>query len=365
MEIKKGCGHNSYLRIILTSCIALSVLSCISLPPQDDSVEFSRLVEFIRLEDKNEPLYAFNDFEEKFDRECHEASLDYLNQNSNIVEKIKSDLNSDKLKWKMLSLKRRLVFVPESRKEYAELYRDYCQAVIDFILTETKLNNPYLGILTLDRDVPEIPNIDNGVTVFLVHNLAKEYIGTYSFFNETQKKKVKLSLSGKVFTGEIGSFSSTLHMKNDGRLEFVHNRFTIWQNSANSTFNTLILPIEETLHITLRPYTEAAIEAQVEAVGAKTSQAIRDIAAQWITVEEAVAGGLTHYYFPRVAEKFFQDYELSEMNRSLDQKVRLQKYKYLKKGIRIVDELGSEAVLKIYRSDPKKFRELLVANDRV
>ena len=328
-------------------------------------MEYSRLVEFIRLEDKNEPLYAFNDFEEKFDRECHEASLDYLNQNPGLVEKIKSDLHSDKLKWKMLSLKRRLLFVPESRKEYAELYRDYCQAVIDFILSETKLNNPYLGILTLERDVPELPNSNDGVTVFLVHNLAKEYIGTYSFFNETRKKKVDLSLSGTVFTGEIGSFSSMLHLKKDGRLEFVHNRFTIWQNSANSTYNTLILPIEETLHITLRPYTEAAIEAQVDAVGAKTSRAVRDIAAQWMAVEEAVAGGLAHYYFPRVADKFFQNFQLSEMDRSLEQKMRLQKYKYLKKGIRIVDKLGSEAVLEIYRSDPENFRELLVAGDKV
>jgi len=365
VEIKKVYGHHSYLQIILTSCIFLSVLSCLSFPQPDESVEYSRLVEFIRLEDKNEPLYAFNDFEEKFDRECHEASLDYLNRNPGLVEKIKSDLNSDTLKWKMLSLKRRLVYVPEDRKKYAELYRDYCRAVIDFILAETKLDNPYLDILNLERDVPEIPNSADGVTVFLVHNLAKEYIGTYSFFNETRKKKVNLALSGKVFTGEIGSFSSMLHLKKDGQLEFVHNRFTIWQNSANSTYNTLILPIEETLHITLRPYTEAAIEAQVDQAGAKTSQAIRDIVAQWIAVEEAVAGGLTHYYFPRVTGKFFQNFELSEINRALEQKMQLQKYKYLKKGIRIVDRLGSERVLKIYRNDPKKFRELLLADDQV
>lgn len=365
MEIRKVYRRNSYLQIILASYLILSVSSCISFPQYDDSVEYSRLIELIRLEDKNEPLYAFNDFEEKFDRECHEASLDYLNQNPNILEKIKSDLDSDKLKWEMVSLKKRLVFVPENRKEYAELYRNYCRAVIDFILTETKLNNPYLAILTLDRDVPEIPDVSDGITVFLVHNLAKEYIGTYSFFNENQKKKVDLSLSGKVFTGEIGSFSSMLHIKMDGRLEFVRNHFTIWQNSANSTYNTLILPIEETLHITLRPYTEAAIEAQVDQAGAKTLQAVRNIVAQWIAVEEAVAGGLAYYYFPRVADKFFQNYELSEMSRSLNQKERLQKYKYLRKGIRIIDKLGSETVLKIYRSDPKRFRELLVTNGKV
>jgi len=365
LEIRKFYRHHSFLQIILIPYIILSVFSCLSGPQRYDYAEYSRLTEFIRLEDKEEPLYVFNDFEEKFDRECHEATLDYLNQNPELLKKIKSDLDSDKLKWKMVSLKKRFVFVPESRQEYADLYRDYCRAVIDFILTETKLNNPYIDIRNLDRDVPEIPANSSGVTVFLVHNLAKEYIGTYSFFNETQKKKVNLSLSGKVFTGEIGSFSSLLHIKTDGRLEFVHNPFTIWQNSATSAFNTLILPIEETLHITLRPYTEAAIEAQVNQAGAKTSQAVRDIAAQWIAVEEAVAGGLTHYYFPRVADKFLQNFELSEMNRSLEQKLRLQKYRYLEKGIRIVDKLGSEKVLKIYRNDPKRFKELLVANGKV
>jgi len=317
----------------------------------------------MRLEDKSRPLYAFNDFEEKFDRECHEASLDYLNQNPGIIEKIKSDLDSDTLKWKMVSLKRRLLFVPENRREYADLYRNYCRAVVDFILSETKLSNPYRGILTLDHDIPEIPDVRNGVTVFLVHNLAKEYIGTYSFFTENQQKKVDLSLSGTVFTGEIGSYSSMLHLKSNGRLEFVHNRFTIWQNSAHSAFNSLILPIEETLHISLRPYTEAAIAAQADRVGAKTLPAARKIVANWIAVEEAVAGGLAHHYFPRVADKFLQNFELSEMRRSLNQKMRLQKYKYLKKGIRIIDKLGSEMVLRIYRNNPKRIRELLVAND--
>ena len=319
----------------------------------------------MQLEDKSRPLYAFNDFEEKFDRECHEASLDYLNQNPDIIEKIKSDLDSDTLKWEMVSLKRRLLFVPESRREYADLYRDYCRAVIDFILSETKLSNPYRGILTLDHDFPEIPDVSKGVTVFLVHNLAKEYIGTYSFFTENQNKKVDLSLSGTVFTGEVGSYSSTLHLKKNGRLEFVRNGFTIWQNSAHWAFNSLILPIEETLHISLRPCTEADIAAQVDRVRAKTLPAARKIVANWMAVEEAVASGLAYYYFPQVAHKFLQNYKLSEMRHALNQKVHLQKYRYLKKGIRVIDKLGAGTVLQIYRNNPKRFKELLVAKDAV
>ena len=365
MEIRKPFGHHLALGAILIFSAVLITSSCQSFSRPDNSDEYSRLLELIRLEDKNEPLYAFNEFEEKFDIECHEASLDYLNQNPDIIEKIKSDLDSNKLKWKMVSLKRRLLFVPEKRRQYAELYRNYCRAVIDFILTETKLNNPYLDIRILERDNPEISDVGNGVTVFLVHNLAKEYIGTYSFFTENRKKKVNLSLSGTVFTGEIGSFSSMLYIKKNGRPEFVHNRFTIWQNSANLAFNALILPIEETLHIILRPYTEAAIETQLDRTGENTLQAVRKIVANWMAVEEAIAGGLAHYYFPRVADKFFQNFERAEMNRSLSQKGHLQKYRFLKKGIRIIDKLGTEAVLRIYRSNPGRFRELLVSTDSV
>ena len=365
MEFRKPFGHHLLLRIIFLFCIILSASACKSFPEQDDSEDYSRLLELMRLEDKNGPLYAFNDFEEKFDRECHEASLDYLNQNPAIIEKIKSDLDSDLLKWEMVSLKRRYLFVPEKRRQYAELYRNYCRTVINFILSETRLNNPYLDILTLEEGIPEISDAGDGVTVFLVHNLAKEYIGTYSFFAENQKKKVDLSLSGKDFTGEIGSFSSTLRIKTNGRIGFVRNRFTIWQNSATLAFNSLALPIEETLHIILRPYTETAIEAKLDQIGARSLKTARKIVAHWIAVEEAVAGGLAHYDFPRVADKYFQNFELSEMNRALRQKGHLQKYKFLEKAIRIIEELGSEAVLQIYRDNPKRFRELLVANDNL
>jgi len=365
LEFRKAFDHTSFLQTLLISCTILGVSACLSFPQQGNSKEYSRLLELMQLEDKSGPLYAFNDFEEKFDRECHDASLDYLNQNPGIIEKIKSDLESDTLKWKMVSLKRRLLFVPENRRQYADLYRNYCRAVIDFILSETQLSNPYRGIMTLGHEFPEIPDDSNGVTVFLVHNLAKEYIETYSFFTENQKKKVDLSLSGTIFTGEIGSYSSMLQLKKNGRLEFVRNRFSIWQNSAHSAFNSLILPIEETLHISLRPYTEAAISAQADRAGAKTLQAARKIAAIWIAVEEAAAGGLAHYYFPQVADKFLQNFKLSEMRRSLNQKVRLHKYRYLKKGIRIIEKRGSEKVLQIYRNNPKGFRELLVTNDMV
>jgi hypothetical protein len=48
----------------------------------------------------------------------------------------------------------------------------------------------------LDYNKPEIPQ-QNGVAVFLVHNLAREYVGTYAFFNENHQKEVKIALRGR------------------------------------------------------------------------------------------------------------------------------------------------------------------------
>ena len=59
------------------------------------------------------------------------------------------DLGGGSLRWKLDNFKQRLVFVPETREEYAALYKKYCIGVIDIILNETRLENPYTQIKTL------------------------------------------------------------------------------------------------------------------------------------------------------------------------------------------------------------------------
>ena len=55
-----------------------------------------------------------------------------------------------------------------------------------------------------------------------------------------------------------------LEIKKDGTIEFERNNYTIWQNSAQLPYNALIVPIEETLHIALRPHTEKAIQDELK-----------------------------------------------------------------------------------------------------
>jgi hypothetical protein len=328
------------------------------------TADYSRLLELIRLEDRYQPLVAFSDFEKKFDSECHRASLGYFNENPQMLEKIKADLGGPKLNWKLDSLEKRLVFVPEDRKDYAALYRNYCRDAIDFVLNQTKRDNPYADLITLQCEKPQIRQQD-GIVVYLVHNLAKEYVETYSFFTETLKKKVKISLNGTVFIGEIGSYTSTLEIGDGGKVTFDHNTYTIWQDSAESPADALIVPIEETLHILLRPATERAIKDQINRDHIKTISEVKQIVARWIEVEEAVVGGLVYDFFPRIAARYLKNFELADLAAAVESRSHSQRYQHLKCGIQLVDEMGSASAMDLYMQNPYDFKTLLLSNHPV
>ncbi|MGD9279541.1 MAG: hypothetical protein PVF60_01545, partial [Desulfobacterales bacterium] len=150
--------------------------------------DYVRLLEFIQLDDQLQPLYVFNDFAEDFDGAGHQATRQYFKEHPGLLQRIKDKLEGGKLRWKLRKMKHRLLFVPEKRTEYAALYKDYCLNVIHSILDRTGLDNPYDSIQTLKHSKPVRHEKNEGVTVYIVHNLAKEYIGTYIFSNQTDKK---------------------------------------------------------------------------------------------------------------------------------------------------------------------------------
>jgi hypothetical protein len=99
--------------------------------------DYSRLIDLILLDDQQQPLYVFNDFEEEFDTASHRATRQYFKENPGLIQRIKDKLKGGKLRWKLKNLKHRLLFVPENRTEYATLYKDYCLDVIRAILDKT------------------------------------------------------------------------------------------------------------------------------------------------------------------------------------------------------------------------------------
>ena len=176
--------------------------------------DYSRLVELIKIEDKQKPLYVFHDFEDDFDAEVHRAALDHFNRHPDLIQDIKADLGATSVRWRLADLEYRVSFVPEKRAEYAALYENYCHDVINDLLVMTNLDNPFEDIRTLRAEKPDISE-GQGVSAFLVHNLAKEFSGTYIFFNQKQKK-VKIQLEGTVYSTEVGFYSTDLYIRDDG-----------------------------------------------------------------------------------------------------------------------------------------------------
>ena len=320
--------------------------------------DYSRLIELIRLEDREGPFYVFNAFAPEPENACLKATLEYFKEHQPLVNKIRADLHTSSMRWELKNLKHRLLFVPETRYEFAELYERYCSDVLSFIFEKTSMQNPYKNISTLNSEPPDLSN-RNGITACLVHNLAREYNVTCIFFS-LPNNKVKIKLNGKILIGEVGSYTTDIYLRDDGSLEFVRNNYTIWQNSAKNPYAALMTPVEETLHILLREYTENMIKDEILRNSVTSINDVKPIAEGWLAIEEAVVGGIVTKLLPYFLEKYFSNFSYSLVEEDLQSKNGFDKYRYLKKGIRAVERIGYVEAIKMYQNDTPAFKKLLV-----
>ena len=321
--------------------------------------DYTRLIELIRLDDRQQPLYAFNDFEDDFDKASYRATRQYFKEHPALIQRVKDKLDGGKLRWKLKNLKHRLLFVPEGRPEYATLYNNYCLDVIHAILDKTGFDNPYDSIQNLNHSKPVIDGEKGGITAYVVHNLAKEYVGTYIFSNQIGKK-VKIELKGQLYSGDVGAYTSTLMMTEGGTVEFHKNKYTIWQNSAENPFTALMVPAEETLHIAFREHTERAIRNALVGMDRQSPKNAQAIVEDWIAVEEAVVGGIVYLLLPPILEDYLEQLPDSWIAKDKDFKMQHKRYRHLEKGIDLVEKMGYQEAIRLYSEDPAAFRDLLL-----
>lgn len=352
MHSKTICYTLIIFLVLFVICLAHAIFA------SDSSNNYSILMDLIKLEDKQGPFFALNDFETSFDQDLHKASIDFFNQHPDVVKKIQADLDNQPIKWRLKNISHRLMYVPETREEYSAIFERYCRDVIQDILRLTELKNPQIKIHTLGDTKPD-GSATNGIDAFIVHNLSKEYVATYVFSNEDQKE-IAIELTGKIFLGEIGSYSSYISINENGSFEFTRDHYTIWQNSAKNPYTALITPVEETLHIVLRQYTERSIQDRIENSAVKTLKEVKAIVEDWISVEEAIVGGLVYALLPSIVEKYIPDLPDSLVESDIKTKSEFKKYRHLKKGIKIVAQLGYKKSIKMYQNSPMKFRNLLM-----
>jgi hypothetical protein len=61
----------------------------------------------------------------------------YLKTNPELVQRIRDDLGSKKIHWRLERLSQRVLYAPETRSEVAELFVEYCHVVIADLLPVT------------------------------------------------------------------------------------------------------------------------------------------------------------------------------------------------------------------------------------
>ena len=319
--------------------------------------DYARLVDFIRLGKLEYPLYLFNDFRDDIDDESHYANLEKFQTDGELIARVRSELGDGDLQVALKSLKWRLAFVPENREEYSQLYENYCRDVIDYVLAETRAPNPYTRIWTLQEEKPNIP--ESGIIVFIVNNLVKEFVAEYMFTNQ-KGRAISVDLDGKLFSGYVGSYSTSVVIGENGSFTLQRDSYTIWRDNARNVYTALSVPAEETLHILIREYTERELKRQLERQRPSTLAAVKGVVREWMAVEEAVVGGLVHRLLPRFLKKRATNLSPTLMKADLAEKTEIKSYRYLKKGIELVKDFGCEKAFHLYTDRPALWRSLLI-----
>ena len=318
---------------------------------------YSHLLDFIGEDSLEGPLHPFAEFEPVFDVQSHQANLAYFRRNPQIIRKIKKDLNAGQICWRLEAQKQRLLFVPEKRETYERLYEAYCKELVAHVLEKTDFRNPFKRIVSLHEAKPEIPS--DGVTAFLIHNLAKESVSKYIFSDENREKTSVMRLKGTEFVGQVGAYTTNIYPSDDGTYKFVRDRFTIWQNTAENPYTALMVPAEETLHILLREYTEGAIKKDLMQKRSSKDKNIRAIAHDWLAVEEAIVGGLVYAIVPSFLSEVTEEAPLSQINQDLKTKKTYPKYCYLEEGIELVSDIGIDKAIDMYAKNPSNVKNEL------
>jgi hypothetical protein len=253
--------------------------------------------------------------------------------------------------------------VPEAHPDYAALFERYCYAVIDYVLQETRLPNPYQAITTLDGPPADpIHSVDDGITAYLVHNIADVYSEEYEFFAALDSdRSIRITLDNRTYRGEIGSYSSFLVVDEDRQYRFEHNPYTLWRNSAEDPLNVLIAPVEETLHIALRDATEGAIKSRLTDQPPSTRADMEAVVEEWLAIEEAAVGGLVSALLPEILDRFVEGDSTADVMRTLAERQAFDKYRYLDQGIAVVNTIGIESTIAVYLEQTQHFKAMLAS----
>lgn len=264
---------------------------------------------------REDPIIPFKELDDKLVNKLSRENRHYISNDNALLEQIKSNLQaklrqkpdsqSQTLKWRLRSARSFLAFVPEEREAHIGQCLAYYRHTVNVLVSALGKASPYTCIRALRREETHLRHhIDeqSGISVFVVNNKAQVYTEEYLFFVEANSKKISIKLNNLKYLGEIGSFSSYyIHRPDPNACQppcFEQDNFSLWRSTAADPINILIVPVEETLHILLRPATHRSLLRQVQASNPADLAEVEAITHKYLQLEEAVAAALVYKFLP-------------------------------------------------------------------
>ena len=310
------------------------------------------------LAERDGPLLVFRDFKNDPDVEIEQHIRTQLGQRNALLLQLREKIGFEKeVTLAVEDLQVRLMFVPQASDGHAEAYQRYCKDITDFVFRSTRANNFYATITSPRQSYPPIAK--DGISAFLVHRLAKAYRAVCRFSAESGRQ-VRYHVNGAIFSSHLGAVDLDLRWQPSGQFDLKRKPVTIWQNDTENLYSLLSVPVEETLHYLLGKATDLEIVSAFRDFPPDTAHAAREVAQEWMAVEESVIGGLVERILRKYCRRhhpLFTAFAAAEASMVVPP---LPQYRYRRRGVQLVRDLGLETAMSMYLESPAEYRRQLL-----
>ena len=308
--------------------------------------------------ERDGPLLVFQDFKSDPDAEIEQHIRRQLGQRNELLSQLKEKIGFEKqVTLAVEDLQVRLMFVPQAPNANAEAYQRYCTDVTDFVFTSTRVDNFYTTITSPRQNKPSIAK--SGISAFLVHRLAKAYRAVCRFRAESGRQ-VRYHVNGAIFSSHLGAVDLDIQRQASGQFGLQRRPFTIWQNDAEHLYTLLSVPVEETLHYVVGEATDREIASVFRDDPPQTAHAAREMAQEWMAVEESVVGGLVNRILRSYCSRHHLALPAGAEADAIPAVPALSQYRYRRQGLRLVRDLGLETAMSMYLHSPAEYRNQLL-----
>ena len=310
-----------------------------------------------RMADRDRPLLVFRDFISDWDGEIEHHIRQQLPLRKDLLAQIREKIKFDqRVQLSIEDIQVQLLFIPQSPKSHAAAYLRYCKEITRTIFRINRMENFYTAITSPEESRPD--QSETGISAFLVHRLAKAFKATCMFTAESGRK-TKYEIGGSFYSNHLGAVDLNIQTLAPRQYRLTRQAFTIWQNNTDNLYTLMAIPAEETLHYLVGAATDRELARAMQMRPPQSLAAARSMAEDWMAIEEAVVGGLVDQLLGIYCAQHHRSVPASEFTSRTARIRPLGQYRYRRRGLQLVADMGFQDAIALYMDDPVRFRDRL------